>query len=275
MQPMLFEVGHEHEHGLSLGMKYLIDDAGYVTSAAHGLAVGHAASTAPAPTLIKVIGDRLEIRLLWDASTDGAPTGFRRAVIAAAEVYVQEFGQSNGIVGTEIINIGVGYGEVGGSPMSADALGESEGAQYLTNYATVTHALEGEGYRFVAANEPRGAQFLIASAEAKALGLVDPTAGLDGFVGFSTLAGTGYHWNMAGYGTRHHQIDLQAIVWHEVSEVMGRIGLEGEIINGQPTYTPLDLFDFQRPGELALSTDGGYFSLDNGRTPLGRFNDAA
>ncbi len=139
----------------------------------------------------------------------------------------------------------------------------------------MTHALESEGYRFVAANEPRGAQFLIAGAEAKALGLIDPTIGLDGFVGFSTLAGTGYHWNLAGYGTRPYQYDLQSVVWHEISEVMGRIGLEGETINGAPAYTPLDLFDFKAPGELALSSDGGYFSLDNGRTPLGIYNDAA
>jgi len=55
---------------------------------------------------------------------------------------------------------------------------------------------------------------------------------------------------------------------------MGRIGIEGETFNGIPTYTPLDLFDFRSPGVLALSPTGGYFSLDNGRTPLGRFNDA-
>jgi hypothetical protein len=45
--------------------------------------------------------------------------------------------------------------------------------------------------------------------------------------------------------------------------------MEGEGINGQHTYTPLDLFDFESPGELALSPRGGYFSIDNGATPLG------
>jgi hypothetical protein len=278
---MLFEVGHELDHGSSLGMNYLIGETGYITSAVHALAsahphaVGHAALKAPPPTVIHFLGDRLEIRLTWDDSTGSAPIGFKRAVVTAAEVYVEEFGASYGTVGSEVINIGVGYGEVGGSPMSPAALGESESLQGLTTYATITHALASEGYRFKAANEPRGGQFLVASAEAKALGLVDPTSdGFDGFMGFSTLAGTGYHWNLAGFGTRAHQFDLQSVVEHEISEVMGRVAFGGEVINGLPTYTPLDLFDFRSPGELALSPAGGYFSLDNGRTALGRFNNA-
>ena len=41
-------------------------------------------------------------------------------------------------------------------------------------------------------------QFFITSAEAKSMGLVSPTSSsADGFVGFSTLTGTGYSWNLA------------------------------------------------------------------------------
>src|SRR5579872_1206559 len=164
---MLFEWGHEHEHGSSLGMKYLINDAGYITSAAHG--GGHTAithtSAAPAPTLVSVSGGDLQIKLVWDASVANAPSGFTTAVIDAAKLYVADFAGSNRGVGTEVTNVNVGYGEIAGSAMAASALGESESYGYLTNYATVTHSLSAKGYTFAAANEPTAAQFFVTSAE--------------------------------------------------------------------------------------------------------------
>jgi hypothetical protein len=66
------------------------------------------------------------------------------------------------------------------------------------------------------------------SAQAKDYGLINPTArATDGFVG------------------------LEAVAWHEISEVMGRIGMEGQHFNGKATYTPLDLFNFVSKGVLA------------------------
>lgn len=61
-----------------------------------------------------------------------------------------------------------------------------------------------------------------------------------------------------------------------MSEVMGRIGIEGQDVFGigVPTYTTLDLFNFSSPGALELSGNGGYFSLNDGLTGLGTFNDA-
>jgi hypothetical protein len=57
---------------------------------------------------------------------------------------------------------------------------------------------------------------------------------------------------------------------------MGRLGFEGNaIVNGQPTYTPLDLFNYQSPGVLGLSANGGYFSVNDGLINLGNYNDAA
>ena len=282
---MLFEWGHEHEHGASLGMKYLVNDAGYITSAAnagiHAVTPVHTSIAAPAPTLVAASGGDLDIRLVWDASVANAPKGFTTAVIQAAQLYVNDFAASNRGVGVAVININVGYGEIAGSAMAAKALGESESYGYLTNYATVTHALAPKGYTFSAANEPTKAQFFVTSAEAKAIGLESPaaTAG-DGFIGFSTLAGTGYSWNFTSVvGTSHtgtgtNAFDFEGTVWHEISEVMGRIGMQGQIFNKLPTYTPVDLFDFKSPGQLALNGNGGYFSLDNGTTSLGRYNNA-
>src|SRR5215471_9682452 len=112
---MLFEWGHEHGHGSSLGMEYLVNDAGYITSAAnagiHVVSPVHtSAIAAPAPTLVVANGGYLDIRLVWDTSVVNAPKGFTTAVIQAAQLYVNDFAASNRGIGTEVININVGYG---------------------------------------------------------------------------------------------------------------------------------------------------------------------
>ena len=283
---MLFETGHQGEHGSHLGNEYLINDAGYVSAVhgptAHSTIKHHASSFAPAATLVSSTGSDLEINLVWDSSVANAPTGFAQAVIDAAKLYVVDFPRPTDAGGIEKINIRIGYGEIAGTGLASNALGESESYGYLTNYATVTNALHQEGYVFKASNEPTNGQFFVTSAEVKAFGLIAPTStATDGFVGFSTLSGTGYSWNfnanvgVANTGTWSTQFDLEAVAWHEISEVMGRIGMEGQVFNGAHTYTPLDLFNFRSPGVLALSPSSGYFSINNGATSLGAYNNSA
>jgi hypothetical protein len=130
-----------------------------------------------------------------------------------------------------------------------------------------------------ATNEPTSAQFFVTSAEAKALGIISGTGGgttsVDGYVGFSTLAKTGYSWQFNAGGTTASQFNLQAVVDHELTEVMGRISMEGTVTyNGHKTYTPLDLFDFSANKTLILSNAGGYFSNNGGAAPMGVFNNA-
>jgi hypothetical protein len=226
-------------------------------------------SSPPAPTLVGS-ANGLQFDLVWDASVASAPKGFVQAVIDAAKLY------SNLFSNRAVITIDVGFGEIGGAQLAPTDIGESESFLYLVDYPTVTGALSAGGFRFSAANEPTTNPMLITSADAKAMGLVDPVAGLDGFIGFGRLSGTGFSWNTGNGGIKANQFDLEAAVEHEISEVMGRLGLEGLItINGQPAYTPLDLFNYQSPGVLALSPNGGYFSIDNGRIALGSFNNAA
>lgn len=272
--------------GSSLGPEYVMNDAGDVSlaygasshSGSTGSTTGSTHSSAPAATLVGS-SNGLEIDLIWDSSVANAPSGFTQAVIDAAEYYTTLFSTK------EVINIEVGWGEIGGSTLASNALGESESLGYLTNYATVTNALEKDGYTFSATNEPTTAQFFVNSAEAKAWGLISGStvgsSSLDGYIGFSTLSGTGYSWNLAASatgsntGTGSTQFDLQSVALHEISEVMGRIGMEGETVNGKVTYTPLDLFNFKSPGVLELSSTGGYFSVNDGTTNLGTYNDAA
>jgi hypothetical protein len=254
--------------------EYLMNAAGEISpvSAASAPSInsgaGGASGAPPAPTLVGSASG-LQFELIWDASVAAAPRGFVQAVVDAAKLYSSLFSNK------EVIAIDVGFGEIAGAPLAPDALGQSASFGYLTDYPTVTSVLQGDGFRFPAANEPTDAQFFITSADAKTMGLVDPVAGLDGFVGFSDLSGIGFSWNTRGTATGPTQFDLQAVAEHEISEVMGRLGFGGVDIAGQPTYTPLDLFDYQSKGVLALSPNGGYFSVDNGRTNLGNFNDAA
>ena len=259
--------------------EYFMSDSGEVspvsgatTYSATTSSTTTAATWSPPPTLVGS-PNGLQFDLTWDSSVVNAPPGFMQAVIDAAKYYTTLFSNK------EVIAIDVGYGEIAGGPL--DALSESASYVYLTNYTTVTTALTSEGFTFSATNEPTSNPFLVTSAEAKTLGI--PTAGgLDGYIGFYNLSGTAYSWNTAARtnglntGTGPNQFDLQADAEHEISEVMGRIGLEGGVtVNGHPAYTPLDLFNYQSPGVLELSANGGYFSVNDGWINLGNYNDAA
>jgi hypothetical protein len=272
--------------GSSLGQEYLINDAGQITPVS-GVAKNSISSSGskssgttlngPASTLVGS-SSGLEINLIWDSSVRSSAnwSQIETAVIDAAKYYTTLFSTK------VVINIDVGFGEIDGTSLASNALGESESYGYLTNYSTVTNALEKDGYTFTASNEPTTAQFFVTSAEAKTMGLISGTStAVDGYIGFSTLSGTGYSWNFSASttggntGTGAKQFDLEAVAMHEISEVMGRIGMEGEVINGKATYTPLDLFNFKSPGVLDLSGNGGYFSTNDGATNLGTYNDAS
>jgi hypothetical protein len=266
-------LGHNGHDGSLPGREYVIDDSGEVSLAfgltLHGGMPSHAAhSSTPAPTMVGAPGG-LQIDLVWDPSVAHAPKGFRPAVIAAARYYTTTFSDD------EVIKIAIGYGEVHGTRLGRGALGESESNAYLFDYATVTAAMQSDGYPpSLAGNEPTSGQFFVTSSEAKALGLVGGhAAGVDGYVGLSSTLPLSYA--LSGPGSGSKQYDAVAIAEHEIGEVMGRIGMDGEILGGKPTYTPLDLFDFASPGVLELSANGGYFSVDNGVTSLGVFDDAA
>lgn len=69
-----------------------------------------------------------------------------------------------------------------------------------------------------------------------------------------------FRWQLpsrSNTGPAANQFDLQTVALHEISEVMGRIGMEGAIINGKTTDTPLDLFNYHSNGVLELSSNGG------------------
>ena len=259
-----------------LGQKVTYSDNQTIQSALSGGSASgggaHGAAGAASPHTMVGSSNGLQFDLIWDPSVANAPPGFKADVIHAAQFYSSLYSGTK-----ETVAIDVGWGEVGGITLGAGDLGESLTNGYLTDYPTVTSVLGAQGFTFDASNEPVDGAFFVPSAEAKALGLVNPyTTTPDGYIGFGTLAGTGYSWNTSAGNTAANQFDLESVVEHEMSEVMGRIGIEGSdpFGIGVPTYSVLDLFNYSSPGTLELSGNGGYFSLNDGVTALGTFNDA-
>jgi len=276
---------HFYGHGgSSLGPEFLMNDSGDLSrahaAATHAATASHAATGANSlsPTLVGAAGG-LQFDLIWDSSVAKAPTAFESAIIAAAQHYATLFSND------EVVNIHVGYGEVGGSSMGSGALGESESYGYLTNYATVDAAMQHDAswsaYQksadaTLAASDPtHGGEFFVTSAEAKTLGLIGgASTAIDGYIGLGSAYSMDYATNVAGNKIGSNQFDAIAIAEHEISEVMGRIGSEGALV-GKNIYTPLDLFRYAGNGVRDLTPTAGYFSVNGGATNLDGYNNPA
>jgi hypothetical protein len=111
----------------------------------------------------------------------------------------------------------------------------------------------------------------VTKAQAKALGLIADDLTNDGFITF----GAGNPFTFSGPiapGT----YDFQGVAAHEMTEVMGRIGLMGATIGtAVNSYDLADLFTFSGSGarKLACPSNDNWFSIDNGTTLLKRKND--
>jgi len=112
----------------------------------------------------------------------------------------------------------------------------------------------------------------LSTAQEKALGLIAAhgTAS-DG----TTTFGAGFTYTFAGAivgGT----YDFQGVALHEISEIMGRIGLSGSSVSGAPGYTLLDAYSFSAAAVRNLSNGANAnFSLNSGNTMLKAFNNQA
>jgi Ca2+-binding RTX toxin-like protein len=213
----------------------------------------------------------------WDSSVATAPTGFMTAAEDAASFLANSF--ANPIT----ITIQMGWGEVGGSKIGSNAVGESDGSDIVTTYAVVRNALVANATStdqitadatLPIADPTGGDTFDVSFAEAKALGL---TAGqgisarsteVDGQVGLNSSLS--YSFNP---DSRAASGDYDAIgaLEHEMTEVMGRIGSVGYAL-GSKVYTPLDMFRYSSPGVRDLKAASAYFSVD-GQTMLLPYNN--
>ncbi len=187
--------------------------AGALTAAALGVGVPQAA-------------DALTFHVTYDSSVSSAPAGFAPAFQSAMQFYSAHF--SDPIA----VNLQVGWGEVGGSPLGSNALGESEtNAQGPYTFSQVKEALSADAKTVSDAtalahlvDPAANSAFAVATAQAKALSLLPGnTSASDGAVGF----GSGVNWDFANTTPAPSQFDFVAVAEHEISQVMGRFSLRG------------------------------------------------
>src|SRR5208282_3115761 len=212
----------------------------------------------------------MQIDITYDSSVNSAPAGFEAGVAAAVQYLESEF--TNSVT----IDIDVGYGEVDGQAISSGDLGESLWSQNISeSYTAVRNALiaqDAPGSSTLPTSSPDQGSLEISSAEAKALGLLSNNGGIDGYVGFSSESNTFSYAN--GTAPPSNEYYFIGIVEHEITEDMGRISFLDE----QPhDYSVTDLFRYSSPGVRDLTTGGrgstAYFSIDNGDTNLGSWNN--
>jgi hypothetical protein len=116
-----------------------------------------------------------------------------------------------------------------------------------------------------------GHTWWVSRAEAKALGVIADDLSTDG----TTTFGAGNPFTFSGPiapGT----YDFQGVAAHEISEVMGRLGLSGGSIGSNTnSYSLLDNFAYTGAATKNTGTGPGiYFSIDNGNTLLKLYNNA-
>jgi hypothetical protein len=146
--------------------------------------------------------------------------------------------------------------------MKADLLADAKTTNDATAYANLP------------LTDPTGGrQFLVSFANAKALGLRsanNPSS--DGTV----TIGTG---NTYTFDPSHRAVagayDFICVAQHEITEIMGRIGILGQSFGGSPEDDPVDLFGYSSPGVLNLNQNqaGVYFSIDGGVSSLRVYNN--
>ena len=216
----------------------------------------------------------LTFNVTYDSSTATAPAGFFTAFQDAINFYQSTY--SDPIT----INIQAGWGKINGANLAPGNLGQSSTFQQgFYNYTQIRTALindakssaDATAIAHLPVTDPYGGtSFVMANAEAKALGLLaGNAAGIDGYVGFNSSATYTFDPNNRAVAGAYDFIGLAA---HEITEVMGRYGL-GQNGASSGRYSPIDVFRYSSPGTLDLvPANGAYFSIDGGNTVINTYN---
>jgi hypothetical protein len=218
----------------------------------------------------------LQINVTYDPSVATAPAQFKTAVQAAVQYF------ENQISSPVTVNISFGWGEVDGQAIDQGAIGESISESTTVGFSALesrlhalaaTPAMVGAVALLPASDPTVGNGFSIATSEVKALGLFsgDPAAA-DGFVGLGAHIAFTFDPNNRGVVSSY---DAIGVIEHEISEVLGRTALQGQIVSGVgSSYSVLDLFRYPAPGSPSPSAPNAGFSL-NGDNILLPFNQAS
>lgn len=226
-------------------------------------------ATAPAPAQL-VINPTFTANFNTNFGADA--TAAQNAWIAAANVFASNFNDN--------IQINITVDAVAGTSV----LGQSNTPLMSTSYTSLRASVVadaksasdfvavGTGGSMVASDPASGNHnWWVSRAQAKALGIIPSDISNDG----TTTFGAGFSYTFSGTvaaGT----IDFRGVAAHEISEVMGRIGLGGSTINGKPGYMLYDNFSYTGAHAKGLGNGAGNsFSIDNGSTLLKAFNNGS
>jgi hypothetical protein len=132
----------------------------------------------------------------------------------------------------------------------------------------------GAGGSMVAADPISGTThtWWVSRAQAKAIGLIADDLSNDG----TTTFGAGNPFTFSG-AIAPGTYDFKGIAAHEISEVLGRLGISGGTIGSSAnSYSLIDNFSYTGVGTKGVGNGGGnFFSVDNGSTLLKLYNNAA
>jgi hypothetical protein len=183
---------------------------------------------------------------------------------------------------TDPINVNINVTSVAGTGI----LGQSNTPIFSTAFTTMRNALAADSKSADDATttgvggsvsstlvDPIGGNhtYWLTRAQRKALGVAADDLTSDGTITIG--AGFAYDFDPSN-GITSSTFDLVGVAMHETSEVMGRIGLSGGSVNGEPSYTLVDLMSYKGAGTRGIGNDGGNsFSIDNGTTLLKAFNN--
>ncbi|MBV9058304.1 MAG: NF038122 family metalloprotease [Pseudonocardiales bacterium] len=129
----------------------------------------------------------------------------------------------------------------------------------------------GPGGSMTAADPTNGiGTWWLTRSQAKALGQIPDDMSNDG----ATTFGAGNPFTFSGAITPG-TFDFQGVAAHEISEVMGRLGLSGGTVGATGnSFSLIDNFSYTGAGTKGLrGGPGNNFSIDNGTTLLKLFND--
>ncbi|HET9254099.1 MAG TPA: NF038122 family metalloprotease [Pseudonocardiaceae bacterium] len=190
---------------------------------------------------------------------------------AAARVFTSHFADN--------ININIKVDAVAGT----NVFGQSSTPLLSISYANLLQRVKsdtktqndrtaiGPGGSMTATDPTNGTgTWWLTRSQAKALGQIPNDMSNDG----ATTFGAGNHFTFSG-AIAPGTFDFQGVAAHEISEVMGRLGLSGGTIGTtRNSFSLIDNFSYTGAGAKGLRGGPRHnFSIDNGATLLKLFND--
>jgi hypothetical protein len=191
--------------------------------------------------------------------------------IAAAQVFAANFAVD--------VHINITVDAVAGTNVFGQSNTSLSSIAYADLYALVAAQARtpydriavGPGGSMTATDPTNGAgTWWLTRSQAKALGVIADDQSQDG----TTTFGAGNPFTFSG-AIAPGTYDFQGIAAHEISEVMGRLGLSGGAVGATTnSFSLIDNFSYTGPGSKGLrGGPGNNFSMDNGTTLLKLWND--